>query len=98
MTASDGRKTMAAFFSNLAIKDILHQLRNGKGVDWQIPDDVGNDYLQQIDAEVRRGEGRSAIWKQRRRDNHGIDVESMQIVLASVLGLIGNREETEEKE
>ena len=96
--ASDGKRTMAAFFSNLAIKDILHQLRNGKGVEWQIPDDVGSDYLQQIDAEVRRGEGRSAIWKPRRRDNHAIDCESMQIVLASVLGLIGNREETEEKE
>jgi phage terminase large subunit GpA-like protein len=98
VTASDGRKTMAAFFSNLAIKDILHQLRNGKGVEWQIPDDVGSDYLQQIDAEVRRGEGRSAIWKARRRDNHAVDIEAEQIVLASVLGLIGNREETEEKE
>jgi len=66
--SSDGKKTMVSYFSNLAIKDILHQLRNGKGVSWEIPDDVGNDYLQQIDAEVRRGEGKSAIWKPRRRD------------------------------
>ena len=96
--SSDGKKTMVAFFSNLATKDILHQLRTGKGVDWEVADDIGREYLQQIDAEVRRGEGKSAIWKPRRRDNHSIDCEAMQIVLASVLGLIGEKEPDLEKE
>jgi len=96
VTASDGKKTMVCFFSNLAHKDILFQLRNQRGVAWEIPDDCGNEYLRQIDAEVRRGEGKSAIWKKRHNDNHATDCESMQIVLASTLGLIGTQESDKE--
>lgn len=88
---------MVAYFSNTSHKDILFQLRNQRGVEWQIPDDVGNDYLRQIDAEVRRGEGKTARWVKRHNDNHATDCENMQIVLASIFGLIGTPEsETEE--
>jgi phage terminase large subunit GpA-like protein len=97
VTASDGKKTMVAYFSNTTHKDILFQLRNQRGVDWQIPDDVGSEYLRQIDAEVRRGEGKTARWMKRHNDNHAVDCENMQIVLASIFGLIGTAEtETEE--
>jgi phage terminase large subunit GpA-like protein len=89
---SNGAKTMVCFFSNLAIKDTLHQLRTGQGVKWEIPDDAGSEYLRQIDAEVRRGEGKTALWKKRHNDNHAVDCESMQVVLASILGLIGSPE------
>jgi len=88
--ASNGAKTMVCFWSNLAIKDTLHQLRTGQGVRWEIPDDAGSEYLRQIDAEVRRGEGKTAMWKKRHNDNHAVDCEAMQIVLASILGLIGS--------
>ena len=95
--ARDGKKTMVAYFSNTSHKDILFQLRNQRGVDWQIPDDVGSEYLRQIDAEVRRGEGKTARWTKRHNDNHAVDCENMQIVLASIFGLIGTPEsETEE--
>lgn len=94
---SNHKETRVSDWSNLVIKDLLHQIRNGKGVDWEIPDDIGNEYLFQIDAEVRRGEGKTAIWKPRRRDNHAVDCESMQVVLASMLALIGTPEsETED--
>jgi hypothetical protein len=83
---------MVCFFSNLAIKDTLHQLRTGQGVKWEIPDDAGSEYLRQIDAEVRRGEGKTALWKKRHNDNHAVDCEAMQVVLASILGLIGSPE------
>jgi hypothetical protein len=89
---SNGAKTMVCFFSNLAIKDTLHQLRTGQGVKWEIPDDAGSEYLRQIDAEVRRGEGKTALWKKRHNDNHAVDCEAMQVVLASILGLIGSPE------
>jgi phage terminase large subunit GpA-like protein len=97
VTASDGRKTMVAYFSNTSQKDILFQLRNQRGVDWQIADDIGSEYLRQIDAEVRRGEGKTARWVKRHNSNHAVDCETMQIVLASIFGLIGTPEsETEE--
>lgn len=88
---------MVSYFSNTVHKDILFQLRNQRGVDWQIPDDIGSEYLRQIDAEVRRGEGKTARWVKRHNDNHAVDCETMQIVLASIFGLIGTPEsETEE--
>jgi hypothetical protein len=53
--------------------------------------------LRQIDAEVRRGEGKTARWVKRHNSNHAVDCENMQIVLASIFGLIGTPEsETEE--
>jgi phage terminase large subunit GpA-like protein len=98
VTSSDGKKTMVCYWSNLHHKDILFQLRNQKGVAWEIPDDAGREYLRQIDAEVRRGEGKTAVWKKRHNDNHATDCEAMQIVLASMFGLIGTRQENDESE
>jgi len=96
VTASDGSKTQVAFFSALAMKDILFELRNQKGVAWQIADDIGKEYLRQIDAEVRRGEGKSAVWVKRHNDNHGPDCETMQVSLAAMLGIIGSPEKQAE--
>jgi hypothetical protein len=96
VNASDGKKTMVCFWSNLAHKDILFQLRNQKGVSWEIPEDAGREYLRQIDAEARRGEGKTAVWKKKHNDNHAIDCEAMQTVLASMLGIIGTQHEAEE--
>lgn len=87
---------MVCFWSNLAHKDILFQLRNQKGVSWEIPEDAGREYLRQIDAEVRRGEGKTAVWKKKHNDNHATDCEAMQTVLASMLGIIGTQHDTEE--
>jgi hypothetical protein len=95
VTASDGKRTMVCYFSNLAIKDILFQLRNQKGMAWEVAEDVGNEYFRQIDAEVRRGEGKTAMWKKRHNNNHAVDCETMQIVLASAMGLIGTADENE---
>lgn len=91
-TSSDHRVTKVAYFSNLVHKDILFQLRNQRGVAWQVPDDIGSEYLRQIDAEVRRGEGKTAKWEPRIKDNHAVDCEDMQVVIASMLGLIGSPE------
>lgn len=87
--ASNGKITKMAFFSNLVMKDILFQLRNRKGLSWEIMDDAPKDYIQQIDAEVRRGEGKTAIWHKRSNNNHAVDVETMQISMACMLGILG---------
>lgn len=92
VTASDGKKTSVAFFSTTVMKDILYQLRNQQGIEWEIPDDIGREYLRQIDSENRRGEGKAAVWKRRIDDNHGADCETMQVTLAAMLGIIGSPE------
>lgn len=96
--ASNGKVTKVCYWSNLAHKDLLFRLRNQQGVEWEIPDDAGQEYLRQIDAEVRRGEGKTAVWKAKHRDNHATDCEAMQTVLASMMRLIGNPEAEEESE
>jgi phage terminase large subunit GpA-like protein len=96
--ASNGKDTRVCYWSNLAHKDLLFRLRNQQGVEWEIPDDAGQEYLRQIDAEVRRGEGKSAIWKPKHKDNHATDCEAMQTVLASMMRLIGNPETEEESQ
>jgi len=93
--ASDGKKTAVAFYSNLAMKDTLFMLRNQKGMDWQIPDGISDDYLRQLDSETRRGEGASAIWTKRKNDNHAFDTETQQVTLASMMKLIGTPDNIE---
>jgi phage terminase large subunit GpA-like protein len=55
---------------------------------WRIPEDVTNDYCQQLTAEARtvKASGR-AVWVRVRRENHGLDCEALNVVCAYVLGL-----------
>ena len=41
-------------FSNLGVKDVLANLRAGKGAAWEIPADTSANYDKQIDSEVKR--------------------------------------------
>jgi hypothetical protein len=84
-------------FSNLSIKDLLNTFRQGRSsIYWGIPEDVGNDYLKQMNAEVRyrvpaRKGGTVYFWsnagpdgKQRKKPNHYWDCEVL-IMLAIVM-------------
>lgn len=100
--ASNGKKTHWAFFSNLVFKDMLYQLRNGKGLAWEVPDDIDPEYLRQLDSEKRRGTGKAARWEATKKDNHLWDTEVQNLVLATMLSLVNAPEayieETEEAE
>lgn len=86
-------------YSNGHIKDILDGLRSAKETDgdgnehnelWQIPDDVGPDYLAQMDAEAKievvNGDTGKTSWEWKPRkskiDNHYWDCECMQVAAA----------------
>jgi hypothetical protein len=89
-----GRPARYAHWSSDRAKDILNAHRTGQSVAWEIPDDIGKDYLSQIDAEVKREVTNSKTkqieyrWVRTRRHNHAFDCEAMQIVAAMMLRII----------
>lgn len=52
---------------------------------WYLPVDITEDYCKQIVAEERREDARGkGVWKQTARDNHFLDCESMNYMLARI--------------
>lgn len=88
-------KTCSVFYwSNLNCKDILARLRRNQraenGPTWEVPDDIDDDYLAQMESEHRVKENGIWRWKQiGNRPNHLFDCETMQIVAVVMLKLIG---------
>lgn len=93
-TASHGGRARYAHFASDRIKDILHAHRIGKAAAWDIPDDVSQDFIKQIDSEIKKEMQNSKTrqieyrWVKTRNNNHAWDVEAMQIVAALMLRLI----------
>ena len=89
------KKVCSVFYwSNLNIKDILGRLRRNQrpenGPTWEVPDDIDDNYLAQMESETRVNENGKWLWKQiGQRPNHLWDCECMQVVAAVMLKLIG---------
>lgn len=88
------------YWSNLNVKDALARLRRNqdpeRGPTWEIPDDVPEEYLAQLESEHRVKDKGKWIWKQiGNRPNHLLDAECLQVAAAFMLKLIG-REATKE--
>ena len=82
------------YWSNLNIKDTLARLRRNQdpaaGPTWEIPDDVDDDYLAQMESEQRVKERGQWMWKQiGSRSNHYWDAECLQVVAATMLKIVG---------
>lgn len=88
-----GRARYAHWASD-RIKDIVHAHRTGQAAAWHIPDDISQDWLKQIDSEVKREMVNAKTkqsefrWVRVRNNNHAWDVEAMQVVAALMLKLI----------
>jgi phage terminase large subunit GpA-like protein len=70
-------------------KNILANLRDGKGRAWRVPGNIGDDYLKQINSEVKEASGANK-WRWRKlgsRANHAWDCEAMQVLAASEAGI-----------
>ena len=91
----NGGRARYIFFSNEGAKDILARHRGGHAAPWEIPDDAGNDWHVQINAESKR-DTIAKVTKQiiRRwvrvgnRPNHLFDCETQNIVAALIKGVI----------
>lgn len=92
--AASGRFCRLVNWSNLIAKDKLTQLRAAGPDVWGFPTDVGGDYMSQVTAEVCRDvvdNQTKAITRRYvaiRRDNHAWDCEAMQVVAASIVGVL----------
>ena len=83
------------FWSNLNVKDTLARIRRNQnpadGATWEVPTDISEDYLKQMESEHRIKKGNSWIWEQiGNRPNHYLDCEAMNCASALMLKIIGN--------
>jgi len=91
---SRGRNTLALFqWSNPTVKDHLSLFTHGNVGQWTVPRTTGQDYFDQMTAEVREeredSRGRvKVVWVQKRRDNHYLDCELMIHTSAIICGLV----------
>ena len=88
------RHCFVHYWSNLNINDTLARLRRNqdpeRGATWEVPDDIDDDYLAQLESEQRIKQGGKWLWKQvGKRPNHYLDCEAMQAAAATMLKLIG---------
>lgn len=72
------------------IKDILARLRSGEGARWQVPLDIGDDWINQLDSEERKEfvhqKTKQLVtrWERKKRANHAWDVEVYQVAAALI--------------
>ena len=90
------------FWSNLNVKDTLARIRRNQnpadGATWEVPTDISEDYLKQIESEHRIKKGNSWIWEQiGNRPNHYLDCEAMNCAGALMLKIIGNEPTSQNK-
>lgn len=83
------------FWSNLNVKDTLARIRRNQnpadGATWEVPTDISEDYLKQMESEHRIKKGNSWIWEQiGNRPNHYLDCEAMNCAGALMLKVVGN--------
>ena len=88
------RHCFVHYWSNLNIKDTLARLRRNqdpeRGATWEVPDDIDDEYLAQMESEQRVKDGGKWLWRQiGKRPNHYLDCEAMQAAAATMLKLIG---------
>ncbi len=82
------------YWSNLNIKDTLARLRRNQNPDngpvWEVPDDIDEDYLAQMESEHRIKKNGKWLWERiGSRPNHLWDAESMQVAAATMLKIVG---------
>lgn len=83
------------FWSNLNVKDTLARIRRNQnpsdGATWEVPTDISEEYLKQMESEHRIKKGNSWIWEQiGNRPNHYLDCEAMNCAGALMLKIVGN--------
>ena len=83
------------FWSNLNVKDTLARIRRNQnpedGATWEVPTNISEDYLKQMESEHRIKKGNSWIWEQiGNRPNHYLDCEAMNCAGALMLKIVGN--------
>jgi hypothetical protein len=86
---------VTTYYSSMGIKDILFILKAGHGARWDIPSDVGQEYINQINSEIKVMNAAGApTYKKIKENNHILDCEAMQVVAAMMWKVYPSIEES----
>jgi len=93
MVQHNGKMLPLFHWASDPVKDVLYNLRSGKGASWETPDDIGGEYENQLrgDAKKQRINGRTGRpeWRwTRTHANHAHDLEAMQVCVAMMLSIL----------
>lgn len=85
------------------IKDVLFNLRSGRGARWETPDDASGEYINQLSGDHKKqrlnGKTGRPEWRwMRRHANHAHDLEAMQTVVAMMLSVLTAPETSQQSE
>lgn len=85
------------------IKDVLHNLRSGKGTKWETPDDLSPEYENHMSGDRKKPfenkkSGRQEWRWQRVHANHAWDCEAMQVAAALMTSVLSSPEPAKEPE
>jgi hypothetical protein len=94
-----GQSCSVFYWSNLNIKDTLARLRRNQNPDngpvWEVPDDIDEDYLAQMEGEHRIKKSGKWMWERiGSRPNHLFDCEAMQVAAATMLKIVGRESQS----
>lgn len=83
-------------WSNPGLKDLLFSHMTGFVSGWELPSEIGRDYLKQLSAEhrVEEKDARGHVkyrWHQKHKDNHLLDCELMIMVMALITNLVQSK-------
>ncbi len=87
----NGRLAHYLHFNETYMSDILHNLVSGRGVLWEHPDDVSEEYIQHLKAE-HKIETRAGVFKWEKihssKQNHGRDTSKQAVCFAVLMKLL----------
>jgi hypothetical protein len=76
---------VTTYYSSMGIKDILFILKSGHGAIWDLPIDVGLEYLNQLNSEIKIiAANGHPTYKKIKENNHLLDCEAMQVCAAQM--------------
>ncbi len=93
----DGRRVPLIHWASDPVKDVLHNLRSGQGAPWEVADDAGPEYENQLNGDrkkefVNKKSGRQEWRWVRVHANHFWDCEAEQVAAALMLGILASPE------
>ncbi len=93
MVQHQGKMLPLFHWASDPVKDVLYNLRSGRGAKWETPDDIGAEYASQLSGDskkpfLNKKSGRNEWRWQRTRANHAHDLEAMSVVVAMMLGIL----------
>lgn len=103
MVQHNGKMLPLFHWASDPVKDVLYNLRSGKGATWETPDDIGTEYPNQLNGDKKKPfqnkrTGRNEWRWQRTHANHAHDLEAMQVVVAMMLSILLAPEPKNEEE